>query len=130
MEEKIKEMFDLDRIKGIAEANIDMAEWIEEPCGGRRKVLVIDTLVSGWHGAYIPGMVLDLFGKAEGYDLENPYNWEKNEWIYDELQDLENEVNDALNKLIPSKGTYYMSYYDADGSYCLFYEEEEEIEEE
>ena len=123
MKDKIKELFDLERIKQVAEANIDMAEWIEEPCGGKRRVLVIETLYSSWHGAYIPGMVLDLFGRAEGYDLEDPYNYDKNETIYDALMSLEDEVNDALNKLLPSKGTYYMSYYDADGSYCLFYEE-------
>ena len=125
MEEKIKELFDLETIKRVAEENIDMAEWTEEPCGGRRRILVIETLYSSWHGAYIPGMVLDLFGRAEGYDLEDPYNWKKNETIYDALQDLENEVDDALNKLIPSRGLYYMGFHDADGSYCLFYEEEE-----
>ncbi len=125
MEEKIKQLFDLERIKQVAEENIDAAEWIEEPCGGRRRILVIDTLVSGWHGAYIPGMVLKIFGRAEGYDLENPYNWQRNEWIHDELQDLENEVNDTLNELLDSKGLYYMGYHESDGSYCLFYEEEE-----
>jgi hypothetical protein len=125
MEEKIKELFDLEAIKRVAEENIDAAEWIEEACGGKRKVLVIDTLVSGWHGAYIPGMVLDLFGKADGYDLENPYNWQRNEWIHDALQELEDEVNDTLNQLIMSKGLYYIGYHESDGSYCLFYEEEE-----
>jgi hypothetical protein len=125
MEEKIKELFDLDQIKRVAEENIDMADWIEEPCGGKRKVLVIDTLVSGWHGAYIPGMVLKIFGRADGFDLDNPYNWTKNEWIHDALQDLENEVNDALNLLIESKGLYFVGFHEADGSYCLFYEEEE-----
>ena len=125
MEEKIKELFNLEAIKRVAEENIDMAEWLEEPCGGKRRILVIETLYSSWHGAYIPGMVLDLFGRAEGYDLEDPYNWKKNETIYDALQDLENEVDDALNKLIPSRGLYYMGFHNADGSYCLFYEEEE-----
>ena len=125
MEEKIKELFDLDKIKKVAEENIDLADWIEEPCGERRKVLVIDTLFDGWHGAYIPGMVLDLFGRADGYDLEDPYNWEKNEWICDALMCLEDEINDCLNQLLPSRGTYYVGYHEADGSYCLFYEEVE-----
>lgn len=125
MEEKIKQLFDLERIKQVAEENIDQAEWIEEPCGGRRRTLVIETLYSSWHGAYIPGMVLDLFGKAEGFDLEDPYNLAKNEWIHDALQELEDEVNDALNRLIPSRGSYYVGYHESDGSYCLFYEEYE-----
>lgn len=123
MEEKIKEIFDLDRIRKAAEENIDNTEWIEDVCGGRRKVLVIETLYSGWHGAYIPGMVLELFGRADGYDLEDPYNMEKNETIYDALMSLEDEINDCLNQLLPSKGWYYVGYHEADGSYCLFYEE-------
>lgn len=126
MEEKIKELFDLEAIKRVAEENIDMAEWTEEPCGGRRRILVIETLYSSWHGAYIPGMVLDLFGRADGYDLEDPYNYELNETIHDALLELEDEVNDALNQLLDSKGLYYLGYHDADGSYCLFYEEVEE----
>jgi hypothetical protein len=129
MKEKIKEIFDLDRIREFAEKNIHDTEWIEEDCGETRKVLVIETLVSGGHGAYIPGMVLELFGQAEGYDLEDPYNYEKNETIYDALQDLENEINDCLNQLLPSRGTYYVGYHEYDGSYCLFYEEFEEIKE-
>jgi len=41
---------------------------------------------------------------------------------------LETEVNKCLNELLPSKGWYYMGYHEADGSYCLFYEECEEEE--
>ena len=126
--ERIKEIFDLNRIREYAETNIDLTEWIEEEYGETRKILLIATLVEGGYGAYIPGMVLELFGRAEGYDLEDPYNWEKNETIYDALMFLENEVNECLNELLPAKGTYYMGYHEADGSYCLFYEEYEEEE--
>ena len=126
MKEKIKEIFDLDRVREYAEANINLTEWVEEECGEKRKILLITTLVEGGHGAYIPGMVLELFGQAEGYDLEDPYNFEKNETIHDALISLEIEVNECLNQLMPSKGWYYMGYHEADGSYCLFYEEYED----
>jgi len=129
IKERIKEIFDLNRIREYTEANIYHTEWIEEDCGERRKILLIATLVDGGFGAYIPGMVLELFGRAQGYDLEDPYNWEKNETIYDALISLEIEVNEYLNQLLPSKGWYYMGYHEADGSYCFFYEEyEEEVE--
>ena len=130
MAQKLKDIFNLERIRNFTEKNIDQTEWIEEGDEVRRKILVVDTLVDGAHGAYIPGTVLELFGKAEGYDLEDPYNYEKNETIYDALEYLENEVNECLNKLLPSKGTYYVGFHEADGSYCLFYEEYEEREEE
>lgn len=123
MKERIKEIFDLERIRDFVEKNIHDSEWIEEECGEKRRILVIDTLFDGGYGAYIPGMVLEMFGQAEGYDLEDPYNLEKNETIYDALEDLENEINDCLNELIPSKGRYYVGYHEYDGSYCLFYEE-------
>ena len=126
VKEKIEEIFDLERIREYAERNIDLTEWIEEECGEKRKILLIATLVDGGFGAYIPGMVLELFGQAEGYDLEDPYNYEKNETIHDALISLEIEVNECLNQLMPSKGWYYMGYHQADGSYCLFYEECEE----
>jgi len=126
MEEKVKKIFNLDWIQEFAEANIESVEWIEEECGEKRRILVIDTLFDGSHGVYIPGMILELFGQAEDYDLEDPYNWEKNATIYDALIFLEAEINDCLNKLIPSKGRYYVGYHEADGSYCLFYEEYEE----
>ena len=129
MEEKLKEVFNLDWIRKFAEENISDSEWIEEGCGEKRRILVIDTLFDGGHGAYIPGMVLELFGQAEGFDLEDPYNHEKNEAIHDALMFLENEINDALNDLLPSEGYYYVGYHEYDGSYCLFYEEYEEEEE-
>jgi hypothetical protein len=128
MEEKIKEVFNLERIREAAEKNIDHTEWIEEDCGERRKILVIETIVSSQYGAYIPGIVLELFGRAEEYDLEDPYNLEKNETIYDALMFLEDEINECLNELLPSKGRYYVGYHEYDGSYCLFYEEYEEKE--
>lgn len=128
MKEKIKEVFNLERIREAAEKNIDHTEWIEEECGERRKILVIETLFEGGHGVYIPGLVLELFGQAEEYDLEDPYNLEKNETIYDALTCLEDEVNNCLNRLLPSKGGYYVGYHEYDGSYCLFYEEYEEVE--
>lgn len=128
MEHILKEIFNLDWIREYAEANINLTEWIEEEDGEKRKILLIDTLVSGAHGAYIPGIVLDLFGRAEGYNLEDPYNLEDNEGIYDALACLEDEVNECLNRLLPSKGTYYIGYYEADGSYCLFYMETERRE--
>lgn len=124
MEQKIKELFDLDRIKDFVEKNIGQTE-CEEECGEKRKVLVVDTLIDGAHGAYIPGMVLDLFGRADGFDLEDPYNWGKNATIHDALLFLEEEISYWLNKLIPSKGWYYTGHHEADGSYCLFYEEVE-----
>ena len=127
MKEKIKEIFDLERIREYAEANINLTEWIEEECGEKRKILEVASLLHGANGAYIPGMVLELFGQAEGYDLEDPYNYEKNETIHDALMVLENEVNQCLNELLPSKGWYYMGYHEADGSYCLFYEEVEQV---
>jgi hypothetical protein len=120
---RIKEIFDLNRIREYAEQNIQHTEWIEEEYGETRKILLIATLVEGSYGAYIPGMVLELFGQAEGYNLEDPYDFEKNETIYDALMFLENEVNECLNQLLPAKGWYYMGYHEADGSYCLFYEE-------
>ena len=126
MKEKIKEVFDLKRIRDFAEKNIDHTEWIEEEYGEKRRILVIDTLFSGEHGVYIPGMVLELFDEADGYDIEDPYNYEKNETIQEALMFLEDEINDALNDLLPSKGRYYVGYHEYDGSYCLFYEEFEE----
>lgn len=123
MKERIKEVFDLEWIRKYVEKNIDQVEWIEED-GEKRRTLVIDTLFDGGFGAYIPGMVLELFGEADEFDLEDPYN-EKNVTIYDALMFLENEVNKCLNQLLPSKGTYYIGYLEADGSYCLFYEEEQ-----
>ena len=125
MKERIKEMFDLEFIRRFAEDNIDFSDWTEDDCGETRKVLVIETLVHGGHGAYIPGLVLELFGQAEGYDLEDPYNYAKNETIHDALMVLENEVTDCLNELLPSEGYYYVGYHEADGSFCLFYEEYE-----
>ena len=125
MKQKLSKMFDLEWIQKFAEQNINHTDWTEEAYGETRKVLVMETLVHGGHGAYIPGMVLEMFEQAEGYDLENPYNWEKNETIHDALMFLENEINDCLNELLPSKGRYYVGYHESDGSYCLFYEEEE-----
>lgn len=122
MEERVKQVFNLKLIREFTEKNIESAEWIEE-CGEKRRILVIDTLFNGGHGAYIPGLVLKMFGEANEYDLENPYNWEKNETIYDALACLEDEVNECLNKLLPSKGMYYVGHHESDGSYCLFYEE-------
>ncbi len=124
MKEIIKEVFNLEWIKNFVEKNIEFTEWIEEECGETRRILVIETLISGAHGAYIPGLVLEMFGQAEGFDLEDPYNWEKNETIHDALMFLENEITDYLNELLPSKGRYYVGYHEYDGSYCLFYEEE------
>ncbi len=125
MKERIREIFNLKWIREYVEKNIDQVEWIEED-GEKRKVLVIDTLFDGRLGAYIPGWVLELFGEAGGFDLEDPYNLEKNEGIYDALTCLEDEVNECLNRLLPAKGTYYVGYNEADGSYCLFYTEYEE----
>jgi hypothetical protein len=128
MEEKLREIFNLEWIRNFAEANICDSEWIEEDDDGEtRKILVIETLVHSGHGAYIPGMVLELFGKADGYDLEDPYNWNKNATIYDTLAYWEDTINNCLNNLLPSpKGRYYVGYHLYDGSYCLFYEEYEE----
>ena len=126
MKQKLSKMFDLEWIQKFAEQNINHTDWTEEDYGETRKVLVMETLVHGGHGAYIPGMVLVMFEQAEGYDLENPYNWEKNETIHDALMFLENEINDCLNELLPSKGRYYVGYHECDGSYCLFYEEVDE----
>jgi hypothetical protein len=128
MEWRLRGIFDLDWIQEYVKKNINQTEWIEEECEEKRRILLIETLIHGAHGAYIPGMVLEMFGQAEGYDLENPYNLEGNETIYDALMFLEEEVNEYLNKLIPSKGTYYMGYHEADGSYCLFYMETEREE--
>ena len=126
VELKLREIFNLEWIRNFAEKNIHDTEWIEKECGETRRILLIETLVHGGYGAYIPGKVLELFGEADDYDLEDPYNMEKNETIYDALISLEIEVNECLNQLLPSKGWYYMGYHEADGSYCLFYEEYEE----
>ena len=126
MKQKLSEIFDLECIQKLAKKNINHTDWIEESCGETRKILVIETLVHGGHGAYIPGMVLELFDQAEGYDLENPYNYELNETIHEALMFLENQINDCLNELLPSEGRYYVGYHEGDGSYCLFYEEVEE----
>ena len=123
MKQKLSEIFDLECIQKLAKKNINHTDWIEESCGETRKILVMETLVHGGHGAYIPGMVLELFGQAEGYDLENPYNYELNETIHEALMFLENQINDCLNELLPSEGRYYVGYHECDGSYCLFYEE-------
>jgi hypothetical protein len=125
MEERVKEIFNLRWIRDFVKANIESIEWIEED-GEKQRTLVIDTLFDGRLGAYIPGWVLELFGQAGDYDLEDPYNLEKNETIYDALTCLEDEVNECLNRLLPAKGTYYVGYNEADGSYCLFYTEYEE----
>jgi hypothetical protein len=125
MEQKLRELFDLEWIKHVAEKNIHDSAWIED---GYR-ILVIETLVDGAHGAYIPGMVLEMFGQADGYDLEDPYN-EQNDTIHDTLMCLENEINFYLNQLLPSpRGTFFVGHHPDDGSYCLFYEEEYEKEE-
>ena len=87
MEERVKQIFNLRWIRDFVEKNIESIEWIEED-GEKRRVLVIDTLFDGRLGAYIPGWVLELFGQAEDYDLEDPYNLEKNETIYDALEYL------------------------------------------
>jgi hypothetical protein len=131
LEEKLKQIFDLKWIQEFAEANIADTDWIEEDYDGeKRRVLEVVTLVNGANGAYIPGMVLEMFGQVEGYDLEDPYNYDANETIHDTLMFVENDVNECLNRLIPSKGRYYVGYHEYDGSYCLFYEEYEEEEEE
>ena len=122
MKERIKEIFNLKWIQEYVEKNIDQVEWIEED-GEKRRTLVIDTLFDGGLGAYIPGWVLELFGEADGYNVEDPYNPE-NETIYDALECLENEVNRCLEELLPAKGVYYIGYHEADGSYCLFYAEQ------
>lgn len=130
MRQKLTEIFDLEWIRDFAEKNIDNTEWIEEDYDGeKRKILLIETLVTSQCGAYIPGMVLELFGQAEGYDLEDPYNYEVNATIHDTLMYWEDKINDCLNELLPSKGRYYVGYHEADGSYCLFYEEYVEEEE-
>jgi len=126
MEEKLKQIFDLKWVQEFAEANIADSEWIEDYDGEKRRILEVVTLVNGANGAYVPGMVLDMFGEAEGYDLENPYNYDANETIHETLMFVENDVNECLNRLIPSKGRYYVGYHEYDGSYCLFYEEYEE----
>ena len=123
LKERIEKIFNLKRIQNFVEANIDQMEWVEVMPGEKRRILVIETLVDGGFGAYIPGMILELFGRANGYDLEDPYS-EKNETIYDTLECLENEINRYLEELLPAKGIYYIGYHEADGSYCLFYEEE------
>jgi hypothetical protein len=127
MEQKLREIFNLKWIQEFTEANIHDSEWIEEDYDGeKRRILEVTTLVHGAHGAYIPGMVLELFGEAEGYDLEDPYNYELNATIHETLMFVENDINECLNRLLPSKGRYYVGYHEADGSYCLFYEEYEE----
>ena len=128
MQQRIKQLFDLEGMKNFVEKNINHTEWIEEEYGETRRILIIETLVNGAHGAYIPGMVLELFGQAEGFDLEDPYNYEKNESIHEDLMYWENKINDCLNELLPSRGYYYVGYHESDGSYCLFYEEYEEEE--
>jgi hypothetical protein len=127
IKERIKEMFDLEFIRRFVEDNIDFSGRTEEDCGETRRILVIETLVSGSQGAYIPGLVLDLFGRAEGFDIVDPYNWDKNETIYDALMSLEDEIDDALNELLPSEGYYYVGFHEYDGSYCLFYMEPEQV---
>ena len=51
MKEKIKEIFDLERIREYTEANINLTEWIEEECGEKRKILEVATLFHGANGA-------------------------------------------------------------------------------
>jgi hypothetical protein len=131
MKRDFRGVFDLDWIKAFTETHINDAEWIEGPCGEKRRVLVIDTLVDNWHGHHIPEMVLELFGEADGYGPELPEDadeYDKSAWIYDTLTLLENTITDALNELLPSPGYYYIGYHEYDGSYCLFYEEYEEEE--
>jgi len=50
MKERIEEVFNLEWMKNFVEKNIDCTEWIEEEYGETRKVLLIETLVSGAHG--------------------------------------------------------------------------------
>jgi len=64
MKERIEEVFNLEWIRDFAEKNISQSEWIEEDYDGeKRKILVIETLVTSQCGAYIPGLVLDMFGQ-------------------------------------------------------------------
>ena len=123
MKQKLRELFNLEWIQKFVEKNINHTDWIEEDCGEKRRILEVVALFHGANGAYIPGLVLEMFEQAEGYDLDDPYNYELNETIHDALMVLEQEVNDCLNRLLPSKGRYYVGYHEADGSYCLFYEE-------
>lgn len=122
MTRSFRGVFDLDRIRDYAEAHIDDAEWIDGPWGEKRRTLVIDTLVDGWHGHHIPEMVLELFGEADGYGPEDPH-YSKGEWTMDMLLLLENSISDALNDALPSPGYYFIGFREDDGSYCLFYEE-------
>ena len=127
MTRSFRGVFDLDQIREYAEAHINDAEWIDGPWGERRRTLVIDTLVDGWHGHHIPEIVLELFGEGDGYGPEDPH-YSKGEWILDTLTLLENTITDALNECLPSKGYYYVGFNEFDGSYCLFYEEYKEEE--
>src|SRR5690606_34504282 len=114
MKQKLRELFNLERIQKFVKENINHTDWIEQDCEEKRRILEVATLFHGANGAYIPGLVLEMFEQAEGYDLENPYNWEKNATIHDALMFLENEVNDCLNELLPSKGRYYVGYHESD----------------
>lgn len=124
MKQRLREIFDLEWIQKYTEKNIHDTQWVEKEYGETRRILVIDILFSGACEAYIPGMVLELFGQATG-DLEDPYN-EINETMCDALMFLEEAINDCLNELLPSKGRYFVGFHEYDGSYCLFYEEYEE----
>ena len=50
MKERIKEMFDLEFIRRLRKT-IGSSDWTEEDCGETRRILVIETLVHGGHGA-------------------------------------------------------------------------------
>lgn len=118
LEQKLKEIFDLEQVKKFVEEDIAYAdEWIEEEPGELRRTIVVETLIDGRHGPDIPDMVMELFGRAEERELKTI------EAFYDAVEQLECEINECLNELLPSEGRYYVGYSDYDGSYCLCYEE-------
>ena len=121
MKEKIQEVFYLDKVKEAAQKNITSVDVLEED-GWKTCIAVF--LVDGAHGVYIPIFVMEMFGQEVD---EDPYS-EENGWIHDNLIQLEQELDDAINELIPMPGHFYFGYGEC-GDYCLFYTEECEDDE-
>lgn len=118
MREILERLFDLDKVRHIAERNINSNDvWEDETW----VYTVVDVLVDGAHGAYIPIIVLEMFGKEVA--SQNPYD-ARNEFLHDDLFSIMYEAGEVMTELIGLRGTFFFDYYETDGSFCLFYMEE------
>ena len=118
----VNDIFDMDALYETIDNETNQEPIAEED--GHRTWL-ITTIVSGGHGSHIPKllcMMLDGPGKNLTANPDDyielceraEYHWAK--------------VADQLNVLMKDDfpGVFYFGFFEADGSYCLFYDEDEE----